>query len=186
MIISAYAGCGKSTFAKRTWNSIDMVTVPYKYVVPENTITDEGDERLKANYEYEIHPDWPRNYISAVIAAYHRYQYVIIPTIKPVLDELQRFRIPYMLFYPDRTLREEYSNRYRNRGNTEAFERIFIDGWDHFLGSLEADSYGIHYAMKTGEYLSDYRSEIETYASEKEDILQLCLDDCVMEDVKKI
>ena len=185
MIIAAYAGCGKTTFANRIWSSTDLVCVPYKYDVKSEPCS-EDTERNKANYGYDMNPNWPRNYVSAVITAYHRYRYVVIPTIMPVLLELQRFRIPYIICYPERALKEEYRQRFRERGNTAEFERIFVDGWDDYIDMFETDEYGKHIKLSSGEFLLDRKSEIESFAKATECIQPLYTDDSVEEDIQRI
>jgi len=172
MIIAAYAGCGKTTFVSKTWDSIDLVCVPYKYIVPDDFPSEQA-ESAKAAYGYPLNPRWPENYISAVLTAYHRYQYVLIPTVLPVLRALQRFQTPYILCYPERSARQEYKRRFRERGNTEAFESVFIGHWDDYLDQFEQDDYGKHLVLKEDEYLLDHREFIETYTNEKESVMQI-------------
>ena len=50
MIIAAYAGCGKSTFANEVWDSIDMAVVPYKYEIKAEPCS-EDIEINKATFE---------------------------------------------------------------------------------------------------------------------------------------
>ena len=185
MIIAAYAGCGKTTFAEKTWNSVDLVCVPYKYHVTDD-LEEKMTEAGKACYGYSINSAWPRNYISAVLTAYHRYQYVVIPTILPVLEELRRLRIPYVLCYPERGLKEEYKERYRKRGNLEAFEEVFVGCWDYYLDRFETDEYGKHILLKTGEYLLDHRKQIEKIVKDTETVMTIQMDDAIEEDAHRI
>ena len=185
MIIAAYAGCGKTTFANEVWNSTDMVIVPYKYDVKSEPCSTDM-EKNKASYGYDMNQNWPRNYISAVITAYHRYRYVLIPTSAPVLLELQRFRLPYILCYPDRALKEEYRQRYEDRGNSEEFMNTFIDGWDGFIDSFEADTYGNHIVLQSGEHLKDRLKEIETFTKTEESVIQVDIEDPMEKGIQKV
>ena len=110
----------------------------------------------------------------------------MIPTIMPVLLELQRFKIPYILCYPERALKEEYRQRFRERGNTAEFERIFVDGWDDYIDMFEADEYGKHIKLSSGEFLLDRKSEIESFAKATECIQPLYTDDSVEDDIQRI
>ena len=185
MIIAAYAGCGKTTFANEVWDSIDMVVVPYKYDVNSEPCSADV-EKNKASYGYDMNRNWPRNYISAVITAYHRYRYVLVPTSAPVLLELRRFRLPYILCYPDRTLKEEYRQRYKERGNSKEFESIFIDGWDGFIDSFEADTYGKRIILQSGEYLKDRLNEIEAFAKTEESMISFPMDEALEEGIQRV
>ena len=185
MIIAAYAGCGKTTFAEKTWNSVDLVCVPYKYLVTDDIEEKEAEEG-KACYGYDLNPTWPGNYISAVLMAYHRYQYVVIPTVLPVLEELRRLRIPYILCYPERSLKEEYRTRYRIRGNSDAFEEVFVGNWDFFLDQFVSDEYGKHIRLRAGEFLLDHRKQITDIVKETETVVPLQMDDLLEDDVQQI
>ena len=184
MIIAAYAGCGKTTFVNKIWDSIDLVCVPYKYDMKSEPCYDA--EKGKANFGYDMNTNWPRNYISAILTAYHRYRYVVIPTIMPVLLELQRFMIPYILCFPDRTLKEEYRQRFRERGNTAEFEHIFVDGWDNYIDMFEADEYGKHIKLNSDEHLLDYKTEIEEFTKATECMDSFYIDDNIEEDIQRI
>ena len=175
MIIAAYSGCGKTTFASKTWDSIDLVCVPYKYIVPEE-FNEEDAESGKACYGYPPHPNWPQNYISAILTAYHRYRYVVIPPVHLVLQALQRFQIPYILCYPQRSAREEYRRRFRQRGNGDMFEHIFIGHWDDYLDRFEQDDYARHLVLKEGEYLLDHRDFIADCTDEEESVIRIDYD----------
>lgn len=185
MIIAAYAGCGKTTFAEKTWNSVDLACVPYKYHVTDD-IEENEEESGKACYGYSMNSAWPGNYISAVLAAYHRYQYVVIPIVLPVLKELQRLHIPYILCYPERNLKEEYRVRYRERGNSDSFEEVFVGDWDLFLDQFESDDYGKHIRLRTGEFLLDHRKQIKDIVKETETVVPLQMDDNLEDDVQRI
>ena len=185
MIIAAYAGCGKTTFAEKTWDSIDLVIVPFKYIVPDEYPQEEA-EAGKACYGYPMNPHWPENYISAVLTAYHRYRYVVIPTVTPVIETLQRFRIPYILCSPERAAQEEYRRRYRKRGNGEVLETVFIGLWDSNIDQFEQDDYGKHLVLGEKEFLLDHKDFIEAYTEEKESVIQIDLDQSLQEHAKKV
>jgi hypothetical protein len=61
----------------------------------------------------------------------------------------------YILCYPTRDSREVYQKRFTERGNTEEFLNVFIDGWDYFMDHLESDQYGFHVVMQPGQFLED-------------------------------
>ncbi|MCL2604683.1 MAG: leucine-rich repeat domain-containing protein [Defluviitaleaceae bacterium] len=153
-IIAAHAGTGKTTLAaNHPENFIDLVVMPYKYLLPDTP--QEEHEANKANPELEIHPEWPSNYIKAIKEAMKSGRTLLIPPSYPVLCELYRGGIPYTLAYPNRTLKEEYRARYAARGNNETFMRYFVDGWDEFQDDFKEDNYGTHLVLEAGEYLSD-------------------------------
>jgi hypothetical protein len=65
-------------------------------------------------------------------------------------------KIPYVLCYPDKSLKSEYLMRFIERGNTECFIEIFIGRWGNFINSFENDISALkHIVLKSGQYLSD-------------------------------
>jgi hypothetical protein len=152
MIIAAYAGCGKTTFATIIGDSaVDLHCVTYKYYLDEDTNKGEAG---KANPDNEMHHDWPNNYILAIKNVTFEYKYVLIPSDFRVLALLADEGIPYILIYPSRECRDEYLQRYIERGNTKNFISIFYDDWDWFIDRLETDKYGKHIVLQPHEFLS--------------------------------
>ena len=152
MIIAAYAGCGKSTFASMNGSALDFFCVPYKYYLDGDA--DRG-EAGKANPDNDMRPDWPENYISAIKSVMDKYEYVLIPSDFRVLALLKDERIDYTLVYPCRDAREEYLKRYVKRGNSDYFLSVFYERWDRFMDGLEADSFGKHIVLQPHQFLSD-------------------------------
>ena len=161
MIIAAHAGTGKTQFSKEIFDSVDFVSMPYKYYLPDGILSCEEMESKKADFGLEIREEWPDNYIKAVINRYNENRYVIIPPIAPVLEALRNEQIPYIICYPERQAKDEYERRYKERGNTENFLSIFIGYWDYFLDALESDPGKHHIVMKSEEYLTDLYSRFE-------------------------
>lgn len=87
MIIAAYAGCGKSTFASMNNSALDLHCIPYKYFLDENN--DRG-EVGKADPNNEMRPEWPYNYVSAIENAMDKYKYIHIPSDFRVLALLEK------------------------------------------------------------------------------------------------
>lgn len=186
MVIAAYAGCGKTYFAEHIYDAIDLVSIPYKYQLPDGMISDTEAEQAKACLDYELRAEWPGNYAKAVRNYYHRYKYVIIPPVQRVLSELQRVDIPYILCFPEDDAREEYLQRYLNRGNTEEFINIFIGCWERFMQYNISDNYGDKIIMPKGTYLTDYIGEIEKITDDKESRVSVCLPDYVLKNLGEL
>lgn len=52
-------------------------------------------------------------------------------------------------------LKDEYINRYRNRGNDEKFIRFIESNWDSFINDIEKEWFPRKIKLKSGQYLSD-------------------------------
>jgi len=135
--------------------------MPYKYFLPE---TDNGKvehEKVKADFSLEMNPEYPSNYINAILENMGEYKYLVIPSDNRVLAGLEEMHIPYILCFPERKAKEKYRKRYLQRGNTEEFIDIFIGRWDNFMKSLEHDAYGAKIVLAEDEYLLDVKEEID-------------------------
>ena len=165
-IIAAHAGTGKSTLVKRfPERYIDFVCMPYKYSLPK-AFDESENESCKANPDHELNCDYPDNYIEAMMSELNKNDKIlIIPPDWRVLLHLQTEEIPYILCYPKNTKesKEAYRKRYIERGNSENFLEIFIDGWDNFMKSFESDKRGHKVILKPHQYLTDVLDEIEGF-----------------------
>ena len=180
MIIAAHAGTGKTYFAKKICDSVDFVCMPYKYYLPDGFVAGEENESIKADLDLIVREEWPDNYSKAVINVYNEHKYVIIPPIGSVLAALRDEDIPYILCYPERSAKAEYESRYRDRGNSESFLRVFVDHWDMFLNDMESDPGDNHVVLKEGEYLLDYLSHFDKVIAEKESIVSFEIDENIL------
>ena len=158
MIITAYAGTGKTTAAKLyPQDVVDFVCMPYKYYLDEESDAKE-DEARKANSNNVMRENWPWNYVAAIKEATGKI--LLIPSDLNVLMFLQYEKIPYTLCYPQKEAKEIYHRRYVERGNTEEFISIFIGGWEQRIQALEQDDYGSHIVLQGDQYLSDALSAV--------------------------
>ena len=162
-IVAAHAGTGKTTLAQqRSDVFLDFVSMPYKYILTE-AYSDDESESCKADPDYELNMDWPENYFDAILAELDKSdKMLLIPPDWRLLWMLEREEIPYILCYPENTeeAKAAYRERYLNRGNTEDFLKIFIDGWDRFMDSLTTNKYARHIVLKPHHFLTDVVDEI--------------------------
>ncbi len=163
MLIAAYAGTGKSTFAEMTDGAIDLPSMPYSWILPEtNEWKTEELEGEKGALYHLRNPLFPENYAVEIMKAEQAYDYVLIPTNISVIRYLQEeFDRKVLLCYPESDLREEYRKRFVQRGNSESFLNLFVDGWHGFLGPVRENTAGIHVLLKSGMYLSDLKERFD-------------------------
>ena len=72
----------------------------------------------------------------------------------------EKYYRDYILVYPEKSLKEEYRQRYIARGNSDSFMRLFVDGWEERLESLRANK-GVHIPLAKDEYLLDVKIRID-------------------------
>lgn len=161
MIIAAYAGTGKSTFAAQTPGVIDLPSMPFARILPPP----QGDARTlegeKAAIYHLSDPRFPDNYLVEILKAERDYDFVLIPTSIPTVQCLEEFGRKMLLCYPDDSCREEYRARFIGRGNSEDFLSLFVDEWETFIGPLREDTRATHIVLGPREYLTDYRARFE-------------------------
>ena len=114
-------------------------------------------EQLKASSTVIIQPVWELQYYNTVKYWNEDYPdlYIVIPSIPLVLKMLKTDGIDYTLVYPEEQLKDEYEERFKNRGNTIEFMEVFIDRWDLWIQKSQQDRGGQHIVLKSKQYLID-------------------------------
>jgi hypothetical protein len=77
-----------------------------------------------------------------------------------VRDALLKKGIPFVLVYPNREIKDEYIQRYKDRGNNDAFVDLLEKNWDNWMDEMdqmEAPQGQTLYKVKlgSGQYLAD-------------------------------
>ena len=120
MIIAGWAGIGKTTLAKKYKNCIDLESSAYKWIYSDED--KKNSEKLKGDKSRTPNPDYPMNYINAIIDASKKYDVVCVWSHpEHALAYYDQYGIDYVLCYPTKDANAEYTNRMRNRGNTDEF-----------------------------------------------------------------
>lgn len=165
MIIAAYAGTGKSTFAAQTEDTVDLPIMPYRWILPpidKPPAKLEELEREKGAIFRLADPRFPLNYLAEILKAERAHKFVLIPTNGEVILRLQEdYGRNVLLCYPEDACREEYRKRFLSRGNSDCFLTLFIDGWNRVLDPLRENGRGVHIVMGPGTYLADLQRRFE-------------------------
>lgn len=160
MIIAAYSGTGKSTFAARFENAVDLVSMPWDQILPPQRSEDGESEKGWANVLAD--PLYPENYIINILRAEREYDYVLIPTDMAVVRRLrEEYGRKVILCYPADGRKEEYRNRFIARGYSKLVLELFIGGWDTVLRPVREYEDAVHIVMEAGEYLTDLKERLD-------------------------
>lgn len=133
LIISAFPGCGKSHMFR---NQNDRI------------ILDSDSSTFDKS-------DFPRNYIEHIKENIGKADIIMVSSHKEVRDALVENNIDFTLVYPKNDIKEEYIQRYVERGNNEQFVELLTKNWDDWITQLEQQTDCEKIELKSGEYLSD-------------------------------
>lgn len=101
-------------------------------------------------------PNWPQNYMDHIQALDDEFDLIMVSSHGEVRDALVERKLNFYLVYPERTLKEEYLKRCRERGSPDAFLEMLDREWDTFLSDLQNQEDCIHVVLGKDEYLADF------------------------------
>ena len=133
MVISAFPGCGKSHYFR---NNSDKIVLD-----SDSSTFDKSD--------------FPRNYIQHIKENIGKVYIIMVSSHKEVRDELVKNGIEFTLVYPESDIKEDYIQRYIDRGSPESFIKLLNNNWKNWISELEEQTGCDKVKLKKGQYLSD-------------------------------
>ena len=113
MIICGYAGIGKSYCAKQIANLVDLESTPFKK-------------------NWEVYAD--------VIEHMHKNGYTVLTSChKELREELKKRGLYFFVAIPAEERKDEFKERYTQRGNSEEFINLQMDNWDKWHNELREE-----------------------------------------------
>lgn len=131
-VICASPGCGKSYCTKNFQDKfymLDLDSSNYRYIKDKD-----------GNRTDERNPEFPMNNIQSVKDNIGKAHIIFVSNITAVRKALKDNNIKTIVVYPDKSLKEEFIRRYKERGNDEEFRRFLSDNWERFIDETEEDS----------------------------------------------
>lgn len=106
---------------------------------------------------------FPRNYVDEISKRRLHFDIVLVSSHEAVRAELERQKIPYQIVFPGPECKEEYLQRYRDRGDGDKFISLISDNWDRWIeGCLYDGSCDVNtlrsvngYRLGPGRFISD-------------------------------
>ena len=142
-IISAFPACGKTYFfQKHPEKCIDSDSSLFNWIV--------GEDGIKVR-----NPDFPNNYIQHIKEQMGKYKFVFVSSHYVVRKLLEEHNLKYTLVYPDKSLKEEWIERFKNRGNDSQFIAFIGDNWECFIGEIEEEKFPNKIKLSEKHFLSD-------------------------------
>lgn len=139
VIISAFAGVGKTSLVKKYPNIIDLESSDYKWIYYNKKIKSMNKEKRKGITKRTLNPAWPTNYLEEIKKQTLKYDLVLISQSKDIRNCLQKNKIKFYVFFPSKECKEEYIKRYIARGNNECFIKKINDNYDRWINDLEKE-----------------------------------------------
>lgn len=133
-VYSAFPGCGKTTYFNTTnRNVLDSDSSKFdKKKFPQNYL-----EHIKRNIV--------KDDVDKIMVSSH----------KEIRDALTSNQIPYVLVYPERDLKDEYIQRYKERGNQDSFIELLENNWDNWMDEMDNQKGCYKVRLKSGQFLTD-------------------------------
>lgn len=133
-VYSAFPGCGKTTYYRTSG----------KNVLDSDSST--FDKRnFPENYLYHIKYNINNDTVDRILVSSH----------KEVRDALTINGISYVLVYPERGLKKEYIQRYKERGNNDDFIDLLDKNWDVWMNEMDSQEGCYKVKLGKGQYLTD-------------------------------
>lgn len=133
LLISAFPGCGKSHFYN---SNKDLL------------ILDSDSSTFDKEH-------FPQNYMDHIRENMNTADIILISSHKEVRDALLENEFDFTLIYPSMELKEEYLNRYKERGNDDSFVELLDNNWENWISEIESESGYKKMKLNEGEFLSD-------------------------------
>ena len=163
LIISAFPGCGKTSFYNKYSIYSDQQDPAYKED-GNCRILDSDSSKFSWIWKDgvktdERNPEFPQNYIQHIKDNIFSQNIIFISTHKSVRDLLAEDEIEFYVCYPKKELKDEFIRRYTERGSSDEFIKQIQDNWDSWIDQMAKMDIGHSLIIK------DANDTIETLIS---------------------
>lgn len=177
LVVSATPGTGKSTITKDAEKyglnhchvHYDNHTREYELTVPNSPLVPVFDSDSSTFDKSEF----PGNYIKHIKEVLEKFPDVVIfvSSHDNVREAMAEAGIKYVLAYPERELKGDYLERYKERGSPEKFIALMDEKWNDFIDSVQDDPAERHLVLSEGEFLVDVlKSDLEAVTTKVDNV----------------
>ena len=132
IVVSAFPACGKSymqnNYNDKPFTMLDSDSSQFSWIKDENGVNTK-----------ERNPDFPDNYIKHIKDNIGKVDVIFVSSHDIVRVALNENKINFFMIYPDKSMKEEWIRRFRERGNDEGFIKFIGDNWDDFIDKIEEE-----------------------------------------------
>lgn len=132
--------------------------------VGKSTLVGKNKEILDSDSSSFDKKDFPDNYISHIKACQRADKIVLISSHDVVRNALINEKIPFVLVYPDKSQKEIYINRYKDRGSPEAFINLLEENFNKWVDECDSidKKFVTKIRLKKDQFLADVLDDIIT------------------------
>jgi nucleoside-triphosphatase THEP1 len=135
VLYAGFPGTGKSTMFR-------------KYANTDKKVIDSDSSKFdKKNF--------PENYIKHIKDNIGKVDVICISSHKEVRKALVENNLLFTLIYPDRATKNEYLNRYKDRGNSSSFIELIDKNWDLWIDECEEQKGCEHIVLPSMIFMAD-------------------------------
>lgn len=100
--------------------------------------------------------DFPANYIEHIKNKIGTVDIIFVSSHKEVREALVKEGIEFTVVHPDIDLKEEYIERYKNRGNNDRFVELLKSNWDAWIKGFEEDTCNDRVILGSEMYITNF------------------------------
>lgn len=158
IIISAFAGVGKTYVGRKYPNVLDLESTYFKWL--ENGVAHLTEEERKGRKDRVLNPLWPQNYINEILKQKDYYDVVLIQLSHPRLANEQIFeffnknKIEYFIARPKLSGWRWIEERLKQRGNSDEFINQVKENFSIFVEEFSKPNYR-QIIIDDGKFLED-------------------------------
>lgn len=167
LVTCAFPGTGKSTISKNAEQyglkhchvHFNDHTREYELTIPAGP----GVPVFDSDSSVFDKSEFPGNYIKHIkeVLATCPEVVIFVSSHDNVRAALKEAGIEYQLAYPERQLKGDYIERYKQRGSSEFFINLMDTKWNDFIDSCESDDGAKrHIILSEGEFLVDQLKDV--------------------------
>jgi len=141
-IICGFPGVGKTTLFNKNkkLKILDSDSSQFSWI---------GTKRIIRN------PDFPNNYIGHIKNNIDSADIILVSTHDVVREALVKENIKFTLVYPSVEMKDEYIQRFIDRGSDRAFVKLLKTNYKKWIEELVSQKACGHIVLKKGQYISD-------------------------------
>lgn len=138
---------GKTAFAAKYYNVVDLESSPYKYLDYDKSLAE-----IKKGTWLAENPNFLKDYVYNIKSYVNIGALVLLPMYKELRDELDLQNIKFAIAYSPLSAKQNIIDRFTERGNDKNFVNNVMSKFEERLIKLESDKH-IKIPVNPGQYL---------------------------------